>query len=149
MSHFNISNTCIVDSRRPGRHLPPTNRFADSFDDEDEEKRRLVEEQEEQERILLEQNGEAEESTATRSKHESETDDTKAEYGTARKKAKRPTLTHVTLLGPKGLIRIRSELMKESAIDTSPSQECKRRCRSRSPRYRSRRDDKKRPKKQK
>lgn len=104
--------TSIVDSRRPGSRLPPTNRFADSSDEEDEEERRLLEEEEEQERILSEQHGEAEESTAARSKRQSETD-IEAEYGTARKKVKRPTLTPAALLGPKGLIRIRSEFHRQ------------------------------------
>ena len=115
--------TSIVDSHRPGRRLPPTNRFADSSDEEDEEERRLLEEEEEeeeQERILSEQHGEAEESTATRRKRSSEAD-IEAEYGVARKKVKRPTLTPATLLGPKGLIRIRSEFHRQLRWPSSSS----------------------------
>jgi predicted nucleic acid-binding protein len=98
----------IVDPRRPGRRLPPTNRFADSSDDEEDE------EEEEQERLLSEQHGEAEESAMrnnnSNNKRQSKTD-IEDEYGstTTAKRMKRPTLTPAVLMGPKGLIRIRSE----------------------------------------
>jgi hypothetical protein len=112
-----------VDPRRPGSRLPPTNRFADSSDDEEDEEERRLAEDEEQERLLSEQHGEAEESaTATRNKRQSETD-IEAEYGSTAKKVKRPTLTPAILMGPKGLIRIRSEFGRKVRWPSS----CKRR----------------------